>query len=149
MKKTIVIDSNVIGIWLFGNNGSAKRENAKNIIKNSLLHKHHLIQPSLSFYETVNMIRTQVKFGVIDEQQAIQLLVKINKVPIEYINTSELNNVDILHYSNLHNLTSYDASFFQLAYSRGYGLITDDKDIIKLKNKFNWIKELKDYSIII
>ena len=143
MKKKAVMDASATGCWLLDEDKSGFSEL---IIEDVFSGNIQLIQPLIWPYEIINMIRSAVIIKKrINEDEGKRLLYLWKELPVEYEEYEKLNEFEVLNYALQYQLTAYDTVYFNLAEKRGVELFTEDRNLLKLKENFSWIKSLKEY----
>lgn len=142
MSKSIVVDTSVIIKWLSQDNEQFI-EQANNILKDVQNGTSSLIAPELAKYEVGNVLI----FGKhLSQAQSSIVLTQFYKLPIAYIEDSEVLSKETVKIATDNGITYYDASFMALAKQNDFPLVTDN---LKHPGKAKGIRviELKDYTI--
>jgi predicted nucleic acid-binding protein len=137
---TVVTDTSVIIKWLNQDNeGCLKQADA--ILRDVQSGKVTLLAPELAKYEVGNVLLFSKKLS---QSQATLVLTYFYKLPISFIEDSEVLSRQTVAYVIDEGVTYYDASFMALAKQYGADLITDN---IKHQGRATDIKviPLKDY----
>ena len=104
-----------------------------------------LVEPPLFGYEILNMLRYAVARRRTTEPEAKMALHSIKDLPVEEVPLTPETRSLVLETADRHNLTAYDAAYFVLADLRGLPLVTADKDLLRLRSKFRWVKGISDF----
>ena len=137
----IVVDASVAVKWF-----NVKDENnvdiALEIQKQKTENIMEIIVPSLFFLEIVNAFLTKSLFNIQDVHTIEESLDKMNFV-VAFPNHLTLKNAINIAYEN--DLTVYDAIYVETAIANDAMLLTEDKKILSIKNKYDFIKSLEDF----
>lgn len=139
----IVIDCSVSTAWIMPDETSNSSETLLKAITTA--DNMRIIQPSLWLYETLNCLKTAVLRKRLDLMEAKNALFHLHELPIEYIFPENQGKFNIIEKAIKHNLSAYDASYLDLAETRGINLYTRDKDLLKLKNEYSFIKDIRTF----
>ena len=103
-------------------------------------HETRIVVPALFWYEVSNVLRMAVVRGRLNEELAEGALYRFTGLPIE--TDSETSPVIVMRISSFafkHDLTAYDAAYFELAERYSAGLLTADKGLLKLMTDYDWV----------
>ena len=139
----IILDCSVSTAWLMPDETSASSEAL--LIAITTGNDITIIQPSIWLYETINCLRTAVLRKRMTPSDARNALFHLHELPIKYISPETQGEFNILEKAIDHNLSSYDAAYLNLAEQRGLNLYTGDRDLLKLKNKYSLIKDIREF----
>lgn len=142
MKREIVVDCSVSASWILPDEKTPKSER---ILKDALSGKICLVEPVSWKYESINLLRSAIIRKRLTEQMAKKALYLLTEVPIEFIDPHTQSDFEILNSSLQHGLSSYDATYLNLAEIRGIDLVSAGKELLALKSKFSWIKSVMEY----
>ncbi len=134
-SNIVVIDNSIIIRWLIGD-GSVRDIKIANSILNSISKKElYPVVPSLWIYEASNVIATYVKRNQIEESIGLKRLM----MPFEACNIVEFKPdlVELTQIAIRYNLSSYDATYLNLASQLNCALATLDKKLAKAVIKSN------------
>lgn len=125
----VVLDASAALAWVF------ERENPKEAaMANELLaslSQNTALVPSLWHFEVANALLVGGRRGVIGEAETTDFLGRLNALPIETDSADlGLASVAILRLAREFQLSSYDASYLELAIRRGALLATFDQRLL-------------------
>lgn len=141
----IVLDASIAVKW-FNVKCEDNVEIALKIQRQKILHKLEIIVPDLFFLEIINAFLTKSKFRIEDIFIVEEALHKMN-LKVIYPDHSMLNSaIKIAHTCNL---TIYDSLYIEAAKSHETPLLTEDKKILKNKDKFKFIKSPEEFRMIL
>ena len=125
----VVLDASAALAWVF------ERENPKEAaMSNELLaslSQNSALVPSLWHFEVANALLVGGRRGVIGEVETADFLGRLNALPIETDSADlGLASVAILRLARDFQLSSYDASYLELAIRRGALLATFDQRLL-------------------
>jgi predicted nucleic acid-binding protein len=144
MKSPIVVDASVSASWFLRDECSGK---ASEILNQVLLGRLRLVQPILWKYETANILKTAIIKKRITAEEARLSISLAGKFPVEYHNPSAEDMSNILNLADDSSITAYDAAYVCTALMFSAELISADKDLLMLRNKFSFVRKLEDYAI--
>lgn len=127
MEKSFVVDNSVVMSWCF--------QDKANPIADSVLDRlaeATAYVPSVWPLEVVNVLLAAERRKCISEAYSIRFLNLLSQLPIfvQY-ESPERAMRDILGLARAHDLSSYDASYLDLAMKKGLPLATLDKKLTK------------------
>ncbi|MDB6076154.1 MAG: hypothetical protein JWO89_3794 [Verrucomicrobiaceae bacterium] len=123
MVTDIVIDTSVAAAMIFEDESSDLAEALEPV----MLAGGKLVAPALILWELTNALRSAVLSKRITKEKASNSLLKFCALPIEAVETPMLSELpDLLTLAVKHQLTSYDASYLQLAMLHQLPLATHD-----------------------
>jgi len=133
MKKSFVVDNSVVMSWCF--------KDEANPLADSILgwfEEAKAYVPSVWPLEVVNVLLAAERRNLINEADSIRFLRLLSQLPILVLHESpERTMRDILGLARAHNLSSYDASYLDLAMKKGLPLATMDKKLRKAAKSVN------------
>lgn len=139
----IVLDAPVAVKW-FNVKSEDNVEIALEIQKQKILNKLEIIVPDLFFLEIINAFVTRSGFCVEDILLVEEALNKMN-LKIIFPDHFILNSaIKIAHDCKL---TIYDSLYIAVAKSYQRLLVTVDKKILDSRNKFGFVKSLKEFKM--
>lgn len=133
MKKEVVIDSCVVAAWFLPDE---KDEKSLTLVDH--LPELKLNTPSIFVYEMMNILLMAERRKRINSADVDRILKSIDKLPltIDEINPHVWANNNIHSFARAHNLTIYDAAYFELsARLGGIPLLTNDKKMIRVSRR--------------
>ena len=137
----IVVDASVAVKW-FNVKDEDNVDLALEIQKQKTANEIEITVPDLFFLEIVNAFLTKSFFNRQDVLMIEEALDKMNLV-IDFPDHLALKNAINIAYEN--DLTIYDAIYIETAISNNAMLLTEDKKILSIKNKYDFIKSLEDF----
>ena len=133
MKKDVVIDSNVVASWLLPD-----EKDDKSLVLLDHLSELKLNVPAIFVYEMMNILLMAERRKRITSHDVDRILVSIDRLPliVDEINPHYWAYNNIVSFAKAHNLTVYDAAYFELsARLGGVPLLTNDKEMISVSKK--------------
>ena len=133
MEQSFVVDNSVVMSWCF-------KDEAKPLANSVLgwLEEATAFVPSVWPLEVVNVLLAAERKKLISEADSIRFLRLLSQLPILVQHEStERSMKDILGLARTHNLSSYDASYLDLAMKKGMPLATLDKKLRKAAKSAN------------
>lgn len=133
MEKSIVVDNSVVLSWCFKDQANSL---ADKVLKWLLEAKAYV--PAVWPFEVVNVLLAAERRKLLNEADSIRFLNLLSQLPILVQQESpERTMKDILGLARDHNLSSYDASYLDLAMKKGFPLATLDKNLRKAAKSVN------------
>ncbi|MBM4034187.1 MAG: type II toxin-antitoxin system VapC family toxin [Planctomycetes bacterium] len=142
MSREIVIHGSAAAPWVLPDE---RTEHSERLLEQVVDDSHALVVPELWRYEMLNVLRTGVLSGRITEEQARKGLARIGSIPLELVPTEAQGQGGILDTALSMRLTAYDATYLHLARSRGLDLVTADRELLALRDRFPWIYSVEDF----
>ena len=124
MPKGFVIDNSVVMTWCFKDQASPYADSLLEALAEAVAYV-----PSVWPLEVVNVLLAAERKKCISEADSVRFISLLSQLPIlvEY-ESPEKSMKDLLGLARSHNLSSYDASYLDLAMRKGLPLATlDDK----------------------
>lgn len=122
-----VIDCSLTMAWLFEDEKTAFSEGLLDRLK-----KDRGVVPSLWLFEVLNVLIMGEKRQRISHSQTSHFLNVLNQLPIQIVEVnSVLQSESMLFLARAHHLTSYGASYLDLASRPGLPLASLDEQLIK------------------
>lgn len=122
-----VLDCSVTMAWLF--------EDEKTPLSDKifdLLEEEQAIVPALWILEVLNVLLCAEKKKRINSSHSAHFLNVLSNLPIQIVENNSINQcASILALARMYDLTSYDATYLDLASRLGLPLATLDKNLIK------------------
>ncbi len=133
MEKSFVVDTSIVMSWCF--------KDQTNPFADSVLmelSKSTAYVPSIWPLEVVNVLLAAERRKLIGKADSIHFLNLLSQLPILVQHESPTRTMkDILCLARDHNLSSYDASYLDLAVKMGLPLATLDKKLRKAAKSIN------------
>ena len=123
---SVVLDASAALAWVFERENPKESSTANELLAS--LRQDSAIVPSLWHCEVANALLVGERRGVIGEAQTTDFLGRLNALPIETDSADMgLARIAILRLAREFQLSSYDASYLELAIRRGVLMATFDK----------------------
>lgn len=131
-----VLDNSVVMRWLFNDGGIKDRGYSEDILNLIVAGAHRPITPGVWPLEIANVISRAESMGQIEEMRSAHFLeiireMKIDNEPI----SQDITFGSVLHLARVYKLSSYDASYLELAMRYSTPLATLDKGLIAAMKK--------------
>lgn len=125
MAGSFVIDNSVVMSWCFKDESSRYADT----ILDSLVESTALV-PSIWPLEVVNVLLVAERRNRLSEADSIRFITLLSQLPISVEQVQpESVMIEILALAREHKLSSYDASYLNLAMSKGLPIATLDKGL--------------------
>ena len=133
MEKSFVVDNSVVMSWSFKDEANPL---ADSIL--ARLEKDTAYVPSVWPHEVVNVLLAAERRKLISERDSIRFLRLLSQLPIlvQY-ESPERSMTDILNLARTHIISSYDASYLDLAMKKGLPLATQDNKLRRAAKSVN------------
>ena len=141
----IVIDASIAVKW-FNIKSEDNVEIALEIQRQKILNKLEIIVPDLFFLEIINAFLTKSKFSIED---IIIIEEALHKMDLEVIYPDHYLLNSAIKIAHTCNLTIYDSLYIGLAKLYETPLLTEDKKILKNKNKFKFINSPEEFRMVL
>lgn len=123
MSRHMVIDASAAIAWLLNENESAQQIGR-------LLSNSQLMAPWLWKLEIVNTILVYERRKLLDESQSAQMLLLVDELHIELVPEPQSRTASTLaQFARPLELSSYDATYLELAMARRLPLLTRDGNL--------------------
>lgn len=133
MGKNFVVDNSVVMSWCFKDEDNPYADLVLGRFEEATAYV-----PSVWPLEVVNVLLAAERKKLISETDSIRFLRLLSQLPILVQHESpERAMKDILNLARAHNLSSYDASYLDLAMKKGLPLATLDKKMRKAAKSMN------------
>mgnify|MGYP001560489163 CR=1 FL=1 len=142
MNETAVVDASIAGRWVLEDE---KTDEALELLARCAQLTLTLVVPELWWYEMVNVLRTAAMRGRTSPEDAKRSLDVRRNLPLVVVSAEDQGVPAILSSALAHRLSGYDATYFNLAESRGLKLVTSDRHLLGLAHKFPWILTLNEF----
>lgn len=127
-----VIDNSVVMRWLFGDGSLEDIEYAERILEILKAEGNMAMAPAIWPLEVGNVIARAEARNLLQEARSAEFLGILQEMPIEIeTRSTEHALTDTLQLARRHNLSTYDASYLELALLDGLPLATNDVDLRK------------------
>jgi len=140
VEKKIVIDAS-IGIKWFKSENENNLENALFLREKILNNEITVFIPDLFLYEVLNTLLLNTGFI---EEELNEALNTIYLMELQIINSDKDLTKRALSISYNYKITYYDSLYISLAEAYNALLVTEDKKILSLREKFNFIKPVEE-----
>ncbi len=140
--SSYVVDCSVSAAWFLPDEDT--QQSAK-LLDKVLSEAYRLIEPELWWYENLNVLRSGVNRGRITATGARRALANLGRLPCELQQTTQDNRVLILDTALEFGLSAYDATYFVTAQRAEAQLVTQDRDLLDLSPRYDWITSLEDF----
>jgi predicted nucleic acid-binding protein len=125
VAESFVIDNSVVMSWCFKDESSRYADT----ILDSLVESTALV-PSIWPLEVVNVLLVAERRNRLSEADSIRFITLLSQLPISVEQVQpESVMIEILALAREHKLSSYDASYLNLAMSKGLPIATLDKGL--------------------
>lgn len=126
-----VLDNSVVMRWLFNDGGIKDRQYSEDILNLIIAGSHIPITPGIWPLEIANVISRAESMGQIEETRSAHFLEIIREMNIATESIAqEVSFGSVLHLARVYQLSSYDASYLELAMRYSVPLATLDKSLI-------------------
>lgn len=142
MNRKVVIDASVSASWFLQDEFNQKTDA---LLKEIIHGRIALFQPVLWKYEVVNVLRTAILHKRIAKDKARLAVSTINSIKVEYLLPGNEDMISLMKIADENSLTAYDASYLHVAETISGELFTSDKDLLKLKNKYPFIRKIDEF----
>lgn len=133
MGKNFVVDNSVVMSWCFKDEDNPYADLVLGRFEEATAYV-----PSVWPLEVVNVLLAAERRKLISETDSIRFLRLLSQLPILVQHESpERAMKDILNLARAHDLSSYDASYLDLAMKKGLPLATLDKKMRKAAKSMN------------
>ena len=126
-----VLDNSVVMRWLFNDGGIKDRQYSEDILNLIVAGSHIPITPGIWPLEIANVISRAESMGQIEETRSAHFLEIIREMNIATESIAqEVSFGSVLHLARVYQLSSYDASYLELAMRYSAPWATLDKSLI-------------------
>ena len=130
MAASFVLDNSVSMAWCFKDQGGDFVET----VLDSLA-KGEAFVPGIWPLEVANVLSRAERRKIIKRADSVRFIDLLNNLPIEVVQDSQRVFGEILDLSREHGLSSYDASYLDLAMRNGLPLVTLDEKLRKVAQR--------------
>ena len=133
MTEHFVVDNSVVMSWCF--------KDETNKYADAILHKlseARAVVPSIWPLEVVNVLLVAERRKRLSEADSTRFITLLTQLPIIVEQERPENMMkELLTFARANNLSSYDASYLDLAMKRGYPIATSDNKLIQAARKID------------
>lgn len=141
---TFVLDNSVAMRWLLNHRDLDTQDYARNVPK-MLIDGGSAIVPNLWALEAANVIAKQIKKGNIIQAEASQFIALLAELDIQPDRDTHDHALgDTLGLAQQYGLSSYDASYLELALRKGLPVATVDQDLAEAARKAGGLQVLME-----
>ena len=127
-----VLDNSVTMRWLFGDGRKDDLAYADRVLEVLTGHGSAAVVPAIWALEVSNVVARAEAQGGLSEARSAQFLGMLQQMPVELdSHTAQHAWANTLQLARRHKLSSYDASYLELALRRGLPLASLDTDLRK------------------
>ena len=127
MTDSFVVDNSVVMAWCFEDQANAYADSVLGRMVDA-----GAFVPSIWPLEVVNVLLGAERRGYISEADSIRFISLLSQLPIQVQHEGPGKGMkDLLALARAHSLSSYDASYLDLAMKRGMPLATLDKKLLR------------------
>ncbi len=119
---TFVLDASVAAAWLLPDEQSAEADEVL-----AMIALDGARVPSLLWYEVRNILVMATRRGRLANGEAALALARLRRLPIETVDMTLSDDVDVIKMADEYRLTAYDATYLALARRTPAPLATADK----------------------
>ncbi len=133
MKEGFVIDNSVVMSWCFRDQANPYADSILERLTEAVAYV-----PSIWSLEVVNMLLAAERRKIMGEADSVRFIKLLSQLPIfvEYESHEKVMK-ELLGLARAHSLSSYDASYLDLAMRKGLPLATLDKNLRKAAQSTN------------
>ena len=133
MNDRFVVDNSVVMAWCFQDEANPY---ADAILNN--LAKATAVVPPIWPLEVTNVLLVAERKGRLHEADSLRFLSLLSQLPIDVDRSwPERLMKDILSMGRAHNLSSYDASYIELAMRQGLPIATLDRNLLEAASQID------------
>jgi len=127
MSDLFVVDNSVVMSWCFKDEANQYADSVLDRLTDATA-----LVPSIWALEVINVLLVAERRKRVSEADSVRFTTLLSQLPIivEHENV-ELIMKDLLTLARVHNLSSYDASYLDLAMRKGLPIATLDKRLIE------------------
>jgi len=127
MEKGFVVDNSVVMSWCFKDQANLYADSVLERLTEAVAYV-----PSIWSLEVVNVLLVAERKKCISEAGSVHFISLLSQLPIHVdYESAEKEMKDLLGLARAHNLSSYDASYLDLAMRKGLPLATLDEKLRK------------------
>lgn len=133
MKEGFVVDNSVVMSWCFRDQANPYADSILERLTEAVAYV-----PSIWSLEVVNMLLAAERRKIMGEADSVRFIKLLSQLPIfvEYESHEKVMK-ELLGLARAHSLSSYDASYLDLAMRKGLPLATLDKNLRKAAQSTN------------
>ena len=114
-------------------------DSVDSLFEKAFLKSVKLTMPVLWIWECTNLLKSAVKRRRINERDAKQSLRLLSGLPVTLLPAQTDEIPFVFEIALQHDLSVYDAVYFYYAKKNGAGLVTLDKNLLKLQKAYHFI----------
>lgn len=141
MSQSLVLDCSVSVPWFLR---LEKTSDSEYLLRVILSKEFEMIVPDLWWYEAMNVVKSAIIRSKIIQDDAQLIFQFLRKIPKKVIEIGVSGQFGILKLAIDENLSVYDATYLFVAISTGSKLVTCDKDLLCLKDKYSFIINISE-----
>jgi predicted nucleic acid-binding protein len=127
MEKSFVVDTSIVMSWCFKDQSNPFADSVQEWLQEAIAYV-----PSVWPLEVVNVLLTAERRKFIGKADSIRFLRLLSQLPIVVQHENpERTMKDLIELARVHRLSSYDASYLDLAIKKGLPLATLDQKLRK------------------
>lgn len=131
-----VLDNSIVMRWFFNDGSTKDREYSEGVLNLIVLGSNAPITPGVWPLEIANVISRAESMGQIEETRSAHFLEIIREMNIATESIAQdVSFGSVLHLARVYKLSSYDASYLELAMRYSIPLATLDKDLMAAMKK--------------
>ncbi len=131
-----VLDNSIVMRWFFNDGSRKDRQYSEDVLNLIVGGSHTPITPGIWPLEIANVISRAESMGQIEETRSAHFLEIIREMNIETeAIAQDISFGSVLHLARVYKLSSYDASYLELAMRHSIPLATLDKDLADAMKK--------------
>ena len=131
-----VLDNSIVMRWFFNDGNIKDRQYSEGVLNLIVLGSNTPITPGVWPLEIANVISRAESMGQIEETRSAHFLEIIREMNIATESIAQdVSFGSVLHLARVYKLSSYDASYLELAMRYSIPLATLDKDLITAMKK--------------
>jgi predicted nucleic acid-binding protein len=133
MSDRFVVDNSVVMTWCFQDEANSYADAILNKLANATA-----VVPPIWPLEVTNVLLVAERKGRLHEADSLRFLSLLSQLPIDVDRSwPERLMKDILSMGRAHNLSSYDASYIELAMRQGLPIATLDRNLLEAASQID------------
>lgn len=133
MSDRFVVDNSVVMTWCFQDEANSYADAILNKLANATA-----VVPPIWPLEVTNVLLVAERKGRLHEVDSLRFLSLLSQLPIDVDRSwPERLMKDILSMGRAHNLSSYDASYIELAMRQGLPIATLDRNLLEAASQID------------
>jgi predicted nucleic acid-binding protein len=142
MTDRVVMDASAAAAWVLPDEQS---EPAEALLRLIMSRELDLLVPMIWYYEMLNLLVAATIRDRISAQEAHRGVVALKAVPVQAVPVDHESADRTVATALDLGLSVCDAAYVSLAETNGVPLLTADGDLLRLKEKRNWICTLPEF----